>query len=78
MILAGDVGGTKCTLIWFTESAPDKGPAKGTGDAEPGLEPARQVLPEKPVQQIALGRRARAVDHSRIYDHQRRAARGDQ
>src|SRR5712691_2948804 len=48
MILAGDVGGTKCTLIWFTESAPDKGPAKGTGDAEPGLEPVfRLSLPTR-------------------------------
>src|SRR5579863_5231469 len=26
MILAGDVGGTKCTLIWFAESGPDLQP----------------------------------------------------
>jgi glucokinase len=40
MILAGDVGGTKCTLIWFAEDRPNAGSGKaGLGEGEPVLEP---------------------------------------
>jgi glucokinase len=36
MIVAGDVGGTKCTLIWFAEARPSE---DGPGEAGPELDP---------------------------------------
>jgi glucokinase len=45
MILAGDVGGTKCTLIWFAEPGRQK---DGPPGSEPSLEPVfRLSLPTR-------------------------------
>jgi glucokinase len=45
MILAGDVGGTKCTLIWFAKAGPGKA---RPSEAGPGLEPVfRLSLPTR-------------------------------
>lgn len=49
MILAGDVGGTKCTLIWFAEPSQEPGQEKdGPIESEPSLEPIfRLSLPTR-------------------------------
>ncbi len=50
MILAGDVGGTKSTLIWFAEAGPGKAGVgqAGPGEGGPGLEPVfRLSLPTR-------------------------------